>query len=346
MNVLHKILYSVSGIIPSGLLNRVSPQPLILPYHHCVSDDYLPHIRGLYRFKTPQQFGKDLDWLLRTRIPIHPDDLHEAYFSGRSLSRHFLLTFDDGFREVHDIIAPILRKKGVPALFFINPAFTDNQELFYRCKVSLIAEYLKQHPGRAKELKHLPGDPDEPVAERIRKIHYPDRFRADQAGEILGLDFDDYLRRVQPFLTSSQIRNMADEGFTFGAHSYDHPHYGVLTLKEQLDQTIESLREVAAVSGQAARFFSFPHEDRCVRQRFFDDFQEVYPEKILFFGTQNQALEPRNPILHRMNAEDPSVRLKNKSNAVQLFRWFQPAADAREEEPVVTKIPAGTFSPA
>ena len=55
----------------------------------------------------------------------------------------FLLTFDDGFREIYDIIAPILLDKGIPATFFISSGFLDNRELCYQHKASLLVEKVR-----------------------------------------------------------------------------------------------------------------------------------------------------------------------------------------------------------
>ena len=47
--------------------------------------------------------------------------------SGKLDRRCLHLTFDDGFRELHDVVAPILLRKGIPATFFVNSAFIDNK---------------------------------------------------------------------------------------------------------------------------------------------------------------------------------------------------------------------------
>ncbi|RXM60445.1 polysaccharide deacetylase family protein, partial [Chryseobacterium sp. CH1] len=64
------------------------------------------------------------------------------YWSGhfKPKKKIALLTFDDGFREFYDVVAPILERKGIYACNFVNPAFIDNEEMMFRCKSSLLAD--------------------------------------------------------------------------------------------------------------------------------------------------------------------------------------------------------------
>jgi peptidoglycan/xylan/chitin deacetylase (PgdA/CDA1 family) len=53
----------------------------------------------------------------RGRRPLRLAD----YLLGRGDGRHFLVTFDDGFRSVHDEALPVLRRLDVPATVFVLP---------------------------------------------------------------------------------------------------------------------------------------------------------------------------------------------------------------------------------
>ena len=78
-------------------------------------------------------------WSVIKYKPITTFELKKFITENSALPKNaFLLSFDDGLKEVFTTIAPILLKKGVPASFFINPCFIDNNELFYRYKISLL----------------------------------------------------------------------------------------------------------------------------------------------------------------------------------------------------------------
>src|SRR3982751_1476548 len=145
MNLLKRIYYGGSSLVPLHLLTRISPVTSLFPYHHIVSDEYVPHIRNMYPYKNVRQFTNDLEFLLKYFQPITPPDLISFINQHHSLPRKkFLITFDDGFKEVYEIVAPILKARSVPAIFFINPAFIDNKEMFYRNKISIILGILKE----------------------------------------------------------------------------------------------------------------------------------------------------------------------------------------------------------
>ncbi|HNM29493.1 MAG TPA: hypothetical protein PKN40_06950, partial [Chitinophagales bacterium] len=54
---------------------KASGQQIIFPFYHTVSNDDLPHIKHLYRWRNVQEFESDMDFLLRNFTPLHYDDL-------------------------------------------------------------------------------------------------------------------------------------------------------------------------------------------------------------------------------------------------------------------------------
>jgi peptidoglycan/xylan/chitin deacetylase (PgdA/CDA1 family) len=114
--------------------------------------------------KTVAEFQKDLDYLLKHFEPIDVETLYHFHINKITPEKPvFHLTFDDGLKEIYEIVAPILLKKGVPATFFINSGFVDNKTLFYRHQHSLqheVDDFLKiQKPylttAQIKELSAL-----------------------------------------------------------------------------------------------------------------------------------------------------------------------------------------------
>lgn len=327
MSLLKSFFFHAANAMPMPLLNKVASLNVLLPYHHVVSDDDLPHISGLYKYKNIKQFTDDLEWILRYRRPVHPDQLVMSIKKNEPLpANSFLFTFDDGFREVFDIVAPILYNKGIPAIFFINPSFVDNKKLFYRCKLSLVLKKLYEENNQEK-IKQIANALStnvsslENLKKEIMKIHYPDQEKADELGNIMEISFEDYLKSQRPFMTKEQIKSLAEKGFTIGAHSMDHPHYALISEQDQINQTLQSCKYVKALTNQDNNLFSFPHEDKAVKQSFFDLLRKDNSID-LFFGVQNQLDEKRNPILHRFNAEDPSKPLKLTTQGILLYNYL------------------------
>ncbi len=326
MSLLKKLFFNLSSAVPFSWSNTLAGTPVLFPYHHVVSDDYLPHIRGLYNYKNKKQFLQDLEWLLKKYKPVHPNQIADAVVQQKPLPENsFLLSFDDGFREVAEIVAPILLSKGIPALFFINPSFIDNKELFYRSKLSLVIEKLKEEKNKHlmnKIVEYLGFSSldNNQLRTTILKINYPNRIKADELGSLAEISFEDFLSKNQPFLTTSQVSQLHEQGFTIGSHSMDHPHYATIPLEDQINQTLNSMQFVNQLVSPAYTFFSFPHEDQKVNQSFFNRVLDSDGKsKRILFGVQNQLEELNNNMLHRFNAENPEISISQKLKSCLLY---------------------------
>ena len=101
---------SFSGFLPLDMLCSLTGQDFIIPFYHIVSDEDCPHVRNLYRYKTIKEFEQDLNYLTKQYQPIGAGDMEDV-LSGRYRGKKImLLTFDDGLRQMYDIVAPILLK--------------------------------------------------------------------------------------------------------------------------------------------------------------------------------------------------------------------------------------------
>jgi peptidoglycan/xylan/chitin deacetylase (PgdA/CDA1 family) len=249
-------IYSLDGLI------KKTNHRLILPFYHAVTDNTPVHIKNLYKPRGVEQFVADLDFLLKHYKSISLQELIALNKSGEPLSENcFHLTFDDGLKEFYTTVAPILKERGVHATVFLNSDFIDNKELFFRFKASILFEELKD--------------------EEILRMNYSQRSLLDKLAAQHQFDFEKYLEKEQPYLTSKQIIELIAEGFTFGAHSKNHPLYKDLNLLEQIKQTKESLASIQTQFNLDYRVFSFPFTDDGVSQKLFDEI-EIFSD--LTFG--------------------------------------------------------------
>lgn len=265
----------ICSCIPIDLWHRLTSVNLLVPHWHVVSDKHLPHISGLYQFRTVQQFKADLEFFLRSYTPVSLEDVISHLDGLRELpKRCFLPTFDDGFREIYDVIAPILFEKGIPAVFFLTTAAIDNHELCYPQKKSLLLDALGPQVNSVKEqeaARILTGAEisGAVVSKRIRKIFYRQRHLLDELAHVFGCDFSAYVRSVQPYLSTQQVIDLMAKGFAIGAHSVDHPLYPELTLDEQLLQTQQSLSWLSDHFKYRCEAFAFPYMDLGISREFF-----------------------------------------------------------------------------
>jgi len=330
MSIAKKIYYQTIQLANLSLLKKIYPGRLLLPYHHLVSDEAVPHIKHLYPYKGVAAFKKDLDYLLKHFNPVTLQTVITCMRTQTPIPPNsFLLTFDDGLREVADVIAPLLLQKGIPAVFFLNSAFLDNQSLFYKFKVSLLIEALQQgeHPpatldAMAKVLQ-CPVPSRQALIAAIKRIKYGTRELTTTLASILGISFEEYLAKQKPFLDSSQVKTLVDQGFEIGGHSIDHPYYEDLSLEEMLAQTRDSVDFLVNKFGLTYKAFAFPHTDAGIPKAFFDQLlQGPSPDLDIIFGTNNHREDIYPQILQRFNCERPGINIAAAVKGIMLYNYW------------------------
>ena len=242
-----------------------------MPFYHAVSNENPIHIKHLYTPRGVEQFKLDLDYFLKFYKPISLQDVIAINKGEKKLTENsFHITFDDGLSEFYHIAVPILKEKGIPATVFLNSDFIDNKELFYRFKVSLLIEEL-----------HATGL----INTTIKDVNAINELAAEN-----GINFENYLTEKQPYLTSNQINELIEQGFTFGAHSQNHPLYSNLSLEEQLAQTKNSINKITTQFNLSYKAFSFPFTDDGVSVAFFNQIKNDVDLTFGCAGIKNDAI--------------------------------------------------------
>ncbi|MBK9255912.1 MAG: polysaccharide deacetylase family protein [Saprospiraceae bacterium] len=273
-------------------LIKSSGQKFIIPLYHCVSDIPPDHLRYLYPVKSIKDFEKDLDFILKYYKPVLPDDLKSIIINGGRVSENtFILTFDDGLREFYEVIAPILFRKGIPAICFLNSAFIGNKDMFYRYKASILTDYVNNkniHISKNKfEEAGLSAEEAAklPVKNPLLSLSYHQKGTIDKLAIKTGCNFEQYLSDVKPYMNKYEIEELIQKGFLFGAHSIDHPLFSEIEESEQLKQTIESMNFVQSTFDLDYRYYAFPFTDTGVKQSFFKKLYSGTNTIDISFGT-------------------------------------------------------------
>ncbi len=280
--MVYKIIDKTASLLPLSTGLELTKTDIILPFYHLVSNENPVHIKHLYRVKKTNDFINDLDFFCKYFEPIdYPTFCKIKNKEIKPKKKSFLLSFDDGLVEFYDIIAPILLKKGIPAINFLNSNFIDNKDLFYRYKASLLIDFLTDNQN---QLPFTPFSSIEEAKKNILAINYTNKKQLDIWAKKLNFSFADFLQKQKPYLTTEQIKELQQQGFYFGTHSIDHPEYFRLTLEEQKRQTKESMEEIQKEFNISYKIFAFPFTDFNISKKFFETIDK---EKICdtTFGT-------------------------------------------------------------
>ena len=269
-----------------------SGKKIIFPFYHIVSDEDCPHVKHLYPIKRVAKFEEELDFLQKHYRAIDLEELiNHVQYETQPEEPSFFLSFDDGLRECSTVIAPILKRRNIPAAIFLNTGFVGNQDLFYRYKVSLIINALRNTKYKIRI-----------SSKELLKLTYHDSDKINELAEELKIDFNEFLQKERPYMSWEEIEELKKQGFYFGGHSVDHPLYKLISMEEQIDQTRKSVEETARKLNLDYRIFSFPFTDDGVKKEFFE---KNYSEKIcdLTFSTKRMKTDEFPQNIHRFGLE-------------------------------------------
>src|ERR1700737_3304025 len=96
----------------------------IVAYHH-ISDDGSKLTKHLSVSTAPELFKKHVEYFASNYNLINGTNLLTNDLPNKAL----LLTFDDAYRSVLDVAAPVLKAANFPSLFFINPGIVTAEVL-------------------------------------------------------------------------------------------------------------------------------------------------------------------------------------------------------------------------
>jgi peptidoglycan/xylan/chitin deacetylase (PgdA/CDA1 family) len=249
-----------------------------------------------------ESFEQQIAFLKQQGEFVHPEELESGKPSPR---RKFLLTFDDGYRNNADVVAPILRRHNVPAVFFVSTRHcVPGKYLWFTYLRMLATRFSGEEVSIEDQRFSLRGPEKEASLARLR-------------GYLLGLKphpqaiyeaINRYLPPLESFvgaetiaaecggMTVDQIKEMAsDPLFTIGGHTVDHPNLTSCTESEAESQIVEGKRWFERVTGKSCDLFAYPSADfneRVVQQCRHAGFARafgVYPNHL----SQSQFAIPR-----------------------------------------------------
>jgi len=243
----------------------IKPHIIILLYHriYSVNDDL-----AITPIKV-KEFEAHLEYLISNGYDLlSMEELILRVRKHNLPKRVAIITFDDAYRDVYLYAYPILKRHGFPATMFLTTGNVNTSELFWWDKVSYAITHtsipildlgklgtfsLKTKLSREKakqmiikKLKMLPNFQREALVRdllKLTKVVIPESIRS------------------QLILSWSDVKKMANNNITFGAHTVTHPFLTRISIKRAEWEIIQSKTDIEEKIGTDVLTFSYPHGD-------------------------------------------------------------------------------------
>lgn len=231
----------------------------VLAYHGVEARAGIDNLDGFQ--VEPEVFERQLDHVGRYYSPIALADVLAAYDDGRRLPpRAILVTFDDGYLNNVEIAAPILRRKGMPAAFFLTTGFLDgtHRPWWYVLR-NWVERAGVERVGWPEGTKPSSADPRACIASweaRLKSMRETERQAAlDQMGRRLDLPPETGIA----FMSWDHARELLKQGFALGAHTVRHTNLGAEDAATVRQEIMESVARIRAETGASPSAFAFPY---------------------------------------------------------------------------------------
>ncbi len=215
----------------------------------------------------PGAFARQMEFLVASRRVVSMGGLVDSIVNGCDLPKSaVVLTFDDGYLNNARVVAPILKKLGLPATLYLPTRYIDGGETQWvdrlyvafkartRHSLSLVSPAVNVDiSGSVEELAAV-----DLCRRFLLGASYLDRRRVLE-------EIEEQLRPdgVAPRTTMnwSEVRAMREEnpGWEFGVHTVEHRDLSAcdeVTARREID---ESVAVFAREMGYAPQHFSFPY---------------------------------------------------------------------------------------
>ncbi len=260
-----KALWRIPGCF--GIARMLGPSySLRCVVFHDISASDSPFTRGMNVSITPRKFEAALRFLTRYYTPVRLQDVLTDS-DGRGLPhRAVLVSFDDAYASFAESAAPLCRQFGVPAVFFVNAAFLDNQRLAPDNLVCYVANVLgmKTINAAARAVRGAE-TPELHSLSDVFSRYLPTLSLAerevflDALRQLAGISDRRMAEEARLYLTSKQLCGLASFDFEIGNHTYSHVHCRSLSREEFGQEVDRNKTELEAISGTKVRSFSQPY---------------------------------------------------------------------------------------
>lgn len=202
-----------------------------------------------HRFPTPNALEAQCEHLAKHYRPVSLSEAADALMGRKTAAGAVAVTVDDGYRDFLVNAWPVFKAYGIPVLVYVATDLPDHNSWLW---TDQLVELLRRN-----------GEPEE-IKTRLKRA--PDDERRAYLASLAGLQ-PTPPPGFEP-LTWDDIRLLASEGVSFGAHTRSHP------ILSRLSDRARVCDEVAGSKARLQEELSTTIEHFCYPNGTPDDFNE------------------------------------------------------------------------
>jgi peptidoglycan/xylan/chitin deacetylase (PgdA/CDA1 family) len=181
-------------------------------------------------------------------------------------SRAMAITFDDGYADNHEFAAPILRRHGLNATFFIATGYLDGGRMFNDTVIEAVRRTkLQSLDVSGLGLAGLGAMPLATIAQRragIDKLIAALKYLEPEVRQRVADELTRLAGVVPPtdlMMTRAQVRSLVDGGMQAGAHTRSHPILARLSADQATAEIQGGKADLEEIVGREVALFAYPN---------------------------------------------------------------------------------------
>jgi len=236
----------------------------VVCYHGVVER---PRQGGLFGNTTgAAEFAAQLDYIGAHFRPVTAAELTAGLDGARPLPHNALaITFDDGYRNNLTQAAPLLRAKGIPAIFHLSTGYIGGRAILWPDEILLRlmdwpGDGLPAPDGRSVSPGASRFEAARAIKEACKRIfpaareEFLARLRAGTPATPSGYDAE-----AHEFMSWDEARSLVSMGFDLGSHTVSHPILSGLDGAALRQELSESRAVIRGRTGSECLTLAYPN---------------------------------------------------------------------------------------
>ena len=310
---------------------------IILLYHRIVDDHSRFLNKGPVVHYHIKHFEKEMRYFKKNFHILSMDEVVHRIKSGLGFERPSLaITFDDGYQDNYTLAYPVLKKYGVPATIYLTTSLIGTMVRTWPDQIELALlktkkDYFSLPSLFGAKLNWITTETQKQkanmrVAEALKLK--PDMEREKLMQEFFEvLEVDGVCQKHQGprmMLKWSEVKNMAQNRITFGAHSHTHPILSRMPFQKAKEDIFYSKKIIEENLGIKVRHFAFPNgRDQDFSEELRDYCREIGFKSVasVNYGLNDSKIDSAMR-LKRIGATSP-VWIMAGDLTREVVRWYR-----------------------